>query len=220
MARTSKNPAMPAPGAGYQPAAVLKVTTAEQLKAISDPLRMQLLECISKEALTVKQMAARLEQPPTRLYYHVGALEEAGFVVVVDTRIKSGIVEKFYRISAENIQVDRNLLKQSGVKGDEALQSILSAVFDSTIADLQQSFAAGQLNLGDTAKDSAKDLVLAHQAYHLRPGDVPRFIEKINDLLKELGAAEDEANGVGYACTVAFYPRLQDKSRKPPKRSV
>ena len=221
MARTSRNldPILPAPGADYQPAEVLMVTSPEQLKTISDPLRMQLLECVSSEALTVKQMAARLGQPPTKLYYHVSALEEAGFVVVVDTRLKSGIVEKYYRITAQNIQVDRNLLKQSDAK-DEVLQTMLSAVFDSTIADLQQSFAAGQLDLEAVNQDSDKRLILVRSTYHLRSSDVAKFVEKIHDLLKELDAAEDKTDPLSYACTIAFYPRFQDKSRKNPKRSV
>ena len=219
MPRPSKNPppVLPAPGADYQPAEILKITTPEQLKTISDPLRMEILECVTSEALTVKQIASRLNQPATRLYYHVSALAEAGFVVVVDTRIKSGIVETYYRIAAQNIQVDRSLLKQPGAR-DEALQTILSAVFDTTIADLQQSFAAGLLGLEDENKDFDQRLVLARSTYHLCASDVPRFVAKFHDLLKELDAAEEKTDPVSYACTIAFYPRVQAKSRKNSKR--
>lgn len=219
MARKPKEPAAPAPGADYQPAEVFTITSPEQLKIISDPLRMQLLECVGAGALTVKQMATRLGQPPTKLYYHVSALEEAGFVVVVGTRLKSGIVEKYYRIAAQNIQVDRSLLKQPGAK-DEALQTVLSAVFDATVADLQQSFAAGLFGLEGEGQDLGHRLILTRSMCRLRPADVPRFIEKFEALLKELEAAEDAADGVSYACTVAFYPRLQEKGKKNSKRSL
>lgn len=221
MARVSKKPsaALPAPGAEYQPAEVLLINTAEQLRVISDPLRMEILECVSSEALTVKQIAARLAQPATKLYYHVSALEAAGFVVMVDTRIKSGIVEKYYRIAAQNIQIDRSLLKQSDVE-DDALQTILSAVFDSTIADLQQSFAAGLLGLEQENRDFDQRLILTRSTYQLRASDVPKFVEKFRNLLKELDAEEDQTDPVSYACTIAFYPRVQTKSRKNPTRRV
>ena len=158
----TSSPALPPPGADYQPAEFLIINTSEQLKIISDPLRVEILECVSSEALRVKQIAARLNQPATKLYYHVSALEEGGFVMVVDTRIKSGIIEKYYRIAAENITVSRNLLSQSGPK-DDAFQSMLNAVFDATVADLQHSFAAGLLGLEQENKDFDKRLILSRQ---------------------------------------------------------
>ena len=221
MPRKSKNlsSAPPAPGAEYQPAEVLIINTAEQLKTISDPLRMEILESVSSEALTVRQVATRLVQPATKLYYHVNALEEAGFVVVVDTRIKSGIIEKYYRIAAQNIQVDRSLLNRSGEK-DDALQPILSAVFDTTIADLQKSCAAGLLGLEEQNQEFDQRMILTRSTYHLRASDVPKFVQKFRDLLKEIDAEEDKTDHVSYACTIAFYPRVQEISRKNPKRGV
>ena len=217
--RTS-SPTLPAPGAEYQPAEVLMISTPEQLKIISDPLRMQILESVSMEALNVKQIAARLSQPATRLYYHVSALEEGGFVVVVDTRIKSGILEKYYRIAAQNIQVERGLLRQSGAT-DDALQSMLTAVFDATVADLQRSASAGLLDLKQENEVNDHRMILVRDSFHLRSEDVPRFVAKIHDLLKEMNAAEDKTDSVSYGCTIAFYPRAEPKSRKnSTKRSV
>jgi DNA-binding transcriptional ArsR family regulator len=96
---------------------LMKITTLEQLKAISDPLRVDVLEIITHEALTVKQMAEKLNQPPTKLYYQVSELETAGFVTLVGTRIKSGIIEKYYRTVSESIQVDRTLLNEECLPG-------------------------------------------------------------------------------------------------------
>jgi DNA-binding transcriptional ArsR family regulator len=222
MPRTSSisSPTLPVPGADYQPAEVLMINTPEQLKIISDPLRMQILECVSLEALSVKQIAARLSQPATKLYYHVSALEEGGFMVVVDTRIKSGILEKYYRIAAQNIQVKRGLLRQSGA-ADDALQSMLTAVFDATVADLQQSAAVGMLDLNEENEGNSHRLILARDSFHLRSEDVPRFVAKIHDLLKEMSAAEDKTDPVSYGCTIAFYPRAEPRNRKnSPKSSV
>ena len=219
--RVSKEPpaTRPAPGAGYQPAPVLMVNSAKQLKVFSDPLRLGILEKIGSEALTVKQIATRMGQPATKLYYHVSALEEAGLVVVVDTRIKSGIVEKYYRTAADTIQIDRSLLKQKDAN-DAVLQTVLSAVFDSTIADLQQSFAAGLLGLEVENQEADQRLILTRSIFHLRAGDVPRFVKKFRDLMKEMNAGENNTDSLSYACTIAFYQQVPAKKRKNASRSV
>jgi len=196
------------PGANFQPTERLVISSPEQLKAISDPLRLSILELIAHEALTVKQMAVRLGQPPTRLYYHVAELEGAGFAVLVDTRVKSGIIEKYYRAASENITVDRRLLNISTVD-ESALPAIVSMVFEPTIQEIARSVATGQIDFSSTADHPADELVLARELIRLRAEDIPRFTQKFKALLAELEAADDHsgASSCAYACLVAFYPR-------------
>lgn len=95
-----------------QPAGtVLEVTDLEQLRVMSDPLRMRILHSLFGQPMTVKQVADQLELPATKLYYHVGELERIGLVKVVETRVKSGIIEKYYRTVADHLKVSRDLLK-------------------------------------------------------------------------------------------------------------
>ena len=198
--------AEPTPGADYKPDEMLRITTLEQLKAISDPLRIDILEIVADEALTVKQMADKLNQPPTRLYYHVSELEAAGFVKLVGTRVKSGIVEKYYRIAAESMQVDHSLLN-AGEGMEESLNLLINTVFDTTIADLTRSFKAGLLKqLGDGANPESALMLLSHDLCRLRRADIPVFINKFKSLLEEMNLKSEEEGLVNYGCTVAFYP--------------
>ncbi len=194
------------PGADFKPAEMLRITTLEQLKAISDPLRVDILEVIADEALTVKQIADKLNQPATKLYYHVSELEDTGFVKLVGTRVKSGIIEKYYRIAAESMQVDRSLLN-SGEQMEESLGALIDTVFDNTIADLTRSFRAGLLKqLGDEADPKSKVMMLTHDLCRLRREDVPTFIAKFNALLEEMNTKTEGEGMVTYGCTIAFYP--------------
>ena len=95
-----------------------------QVRALADPLRMRVLECLTEEVLTTKQVADRLRLPPTRLYHHVGVLEKAGLIQLVRTQRKRGTIEKYYKAVMGNIVVDRR------VKGvlTGALQATLSEV--------------------------------------------------------------------------------------------
>ncbi len=196
----------PTPGAGYQPAEMLRITTLEQLKAISDPLRVDILEVIADEALTVKQIADKLGQPATKLYYHVSELEDAGFVKLVGTRVKSGIIEKYYRIAAQSMQVDRSLLNNDE-QMEESLGVLIDTVFDTTVVDLRRSFHAGLLKqTGDAANPESKIMMLSHDVCRLRQEDVPIFIDKFKALLEEMNPKTEGEGMVTYGCTIAFYP--------------
>lgn len=205
-----RRPAAPAP---YQPAELLHLTTPEQLKAISDPLRLEMLELVAEEARTVKQIAEILGKPATKLYYHMNALEAAGFVKMVETRVKSGIIEKYYRTVAQNFQVDRNLLKAGGPAGNAPLENMLVVVFDATTDDVRRSWAAGLLPMEAPPKKLRDKVVMTRSLYTLPEADIAKFTAKFNALLKELQAAETP-DGAPYGLTLAFYPRALKTSRR------
>ena len=80
-------------------AAELVIDDVEQLKVLSDALRLQLLDVLSDEAergATAKELAEALGTKQTKLYRHLALLEEHGFIRVVETRLVSGILEKRY----------------------------------------------------------------------------------------------------------------------------
>ncbi len=199
----------PGPGADFQPAEQIIISTVDQLKAISDPLRLDIIMLIAHEALTVKQMAGRLDQPPTKLYYHVAELEKAGFVTMVDTRVKSGIIEKYYRISAENITIDRKLLNASGDL-ENVIPDLLTVIFDTTTQEISRSLASGLVNLDDVSGGESPAMILLHSLFNIRKEDLPKFLDKFRALLVELDAAGKKPgpDTVSYGCTIAFYPRI------------
>ena len=93
----------------------MEITELETLKALSDPLRLDILKQVGilnrkGERCTVKQLGKLLGMPPTKLYYHVNLLEEHELLVVGDTQIVSGIIEKHYQVCAMNISVSQDLM--------------------------------------------------------------------------------------------------------------
>ncbi|MFC7370115.1 ArsR/SmtB family transcription factor [Fictibacillus iocasae] len=80
----------------------------EQLRVISDPLRLKVIWEIVDEAKTGKMIADLLEAPAPKIHYHLKELERVGLVTIERTEEKNGIVQKFYRpiariFSTENI---------------------------------------------------------------------------------------------------------------------
>ena len=115
----------------------MEITELETLKALSDPLRLDILKQVGilnhkGERCTVKQLGKLLGMPPTKLYYHVNLLEEHDLLVVGDTQIVSGIIEKHYQVCAMNISVSQDLMT---VDESEDRQGQLSQILQS-IEDL------------------------------------------------------------------------------------
>src|SRR5947209_2468424 len=88
------------------------VADAAALKALADPLRLHMLEVLAKDpsrTWTVKELAAQMLQPVTRLYHHMKLLETANLVIDAETRIVSGIVEHRYRCAQRSIKLDEKM---------------------------------------------------------------------------------------------------------------
>ena len=78
----------------------VSITTFEQFKAISEPVRSRILGIIQNQPATAKQIADRLEATPGAIGHHLKVLEEAGLAQVVARRLVRGIVANYYTRTA------------------------------------------------------------------------------------------------------------------------
>lgn len=72
------------------------VSEPNQLKALSDPLRMQICDLVLERAMSVTELADRVDRPKGTVAYHVDVLVAAGLLNVVRTRRVRAIDERFY----------------------------------------------------------------------------------------------------------------------------
>jgi DNA-binding transcriptional ArsR family regulator len=162
---------------------ILVVTRPETLKLISDPLRLRLLELLRDESRTVKELAAALDAPVTKLYYHVNLLLEHGLIRVTDTRLVSGITEKRYRVIAARLSVDRALLGPTAT-GDDGLEAWLSVVLDEAKAEIRKSVRAGLIDV--THQEPARrGLELGRKWLRLTPAQAQSLSDRICALIEE-----------------------------------
>lgn len=89
----------------FAPAAYFDVRSIEQLKAFTDPLRVRILGVLARRVASNKQLAEVLEQPQPRVFHHLKTLLDLGLVRLVDTEIKGGNVEKYYRSIAHQFML-------------------------------------------------------------------------------------------------------------------
>jgi len=104
-------------------------------KALADPLRIQLVEWLMERPRSARELADCARLPADRLYYHLGQLEQAGLVDVIEyRRLARGKVERVYAPS------------EAEPPGDEATPqetaAFLGSVLEATAMDITAAFQA------------------------------------------------------------------------------
>jgi DNA-binding transcriptional ArsR family regulator len=123
--------------AAKEPLPVRKIDSPEAIKALADPLRLRVLTLLMRDhdrSWTVKEIAAELGQPVTKLYHHVNTLEQAALIRDVETRLVSGIVEHRYASGQRGLEFDDALYRSSDTR-DASLANV-SYLIDEARDDL------------------------------------------------------------------------------------
>ena len=149
------------------PISTFIIRDLETLKVISDPLRNQILEALLAAPQTVRQIAEKLGLAPSKLYYHVNMLEQFGFIQIAETRLVANMLEKVYRTSAADIEIDRSLISFSTDTGKQAINDSATSILDTTREDLLRSLQARAYQLNQGAPE------------HPRPGLLSRETRRI-----------------------------------------
>lgn len=96
---------------------ILVLRDLECIKAIAHPRRIDILKTFDKSPLSAKQLSQLLDEPHAKINYHIKTLYKVGILELVEEKIKSGIVEKYYYPKAKNIVIGKNVIDFS--LGDE-----------------------------------------------------------------------------------------------------
>ncbi len=193
------------PRQNLEPSMQMTLTTVDQLKVIGDPLRIRLIEIMAEDPArlwTAKELAEQLETRQTKLYHHLGLLEEHGFIRVGETRMVSGIQEKRYHASAHGFSVDRALL--TGAGAESAVSVAIDTMFEKARAEIITGLRAGTL---DFDPNDPKRMRMGVWATHARLS--PKNVKRVMRLIQRLSEIdmEQDPEGDEYGLLVGFYPR-------------
>lgn len=197
------------------------VSNLETLRAIADPLRVQIMELLEGQTLTVKQVAEKLGLAPSKLYYHFGALEKLGLIEVAETRMVANMQEKTYQSAADVLDVDPSLFKFSKEGDNESINMLLASTIDATREDLNRSLQARQFQLDQGAQEQPRRMIVNRVVSHVSEKRVGEFQDRLVKLIQEFEAEDKTSKPADqpYALAVAFYPSFyfdkQPKKRKP-----
>ncbi|MFS0555303.1 ArsR/SmtB family transcription factor [Brevibacillus sp. 179-C9.3 HS] len=164
------------------------VETLEQLKAISDSLRLQIITLLVKEAYTGKQLATILSLSASKVHYHLKELESHGFVEVVRTEEKNGIVQKFYRAVAYDFKVSDDLLpslREDSILLQESMLNHLRSSINRLYNAPEESF----LLFAD--QEDPPPAIAVNSEVKAPRKEIFAWLKKYQALLEELADMED-----------------------------
>jgi DNA-binding transcriptional ArsR family regulator len=170
-------------------------------RALADPLRIRLLEALWFEPRSVKELAAAVQLPPDRLYYHLRQLEQAAVIEVSGYRpLPGGKVERLYqRAEVEPPAEDSS---------PEEIATFLGAVLDATKADITAAHMA-------KADGQRREVAVTRAALRLTDeglAELHRMLNDVQERFSEPEFASPEAEGTWVRVLVA----LVDLEERPP----
>lgn len=112
------------------------LTTLEEIKAINDPYRLQIIFCFQRmgRAATVKEIADNMSEVPAKVHYHVKKLESAGILRLSHTKNVNGIIAKYYELTARDFHIKVNNIDPDISKqvASQNVKLTLMAAYDSS----------------------------------------------------------------------------------------
>jgi DNA-binding transcriptional ArsR family regulator len=179
------------------------ISDAETLRALADPLRLRILSVLMQRddgnlpVMSVKELAADLGEPQTKLYRHIKHLESAGLINAVSSRVVSGIVEQRYQACQSDLMLGTTLEEKQKVSADaEAAAAAVLELYRS------QFFAAYRSNLASSGANAAERESHRKTTLCMSVARVPAAIaaeirERMQQVVNDLTEAEAKAEADG-----------------------
>ena len=165
------------------------INTAQQFKAISDPIRSRILGIIQNQPATAKQIADSLKASPGAIGHHLHVLEAAGLAQVVARRLIRGIVANYYTRTARIFTYD--LPRQ--VTGDTSINLDI-------IAKAYEELAEAEANMKEDVNQCA-----GFPHVRLSPERVKYFSERLQSLVDDVLSEASDPNGKVYGILVSMF---------------
>lgn len=210
----AQDPAGSGAVAGEQQAAA----NIDVLKALADPIRLNVLYVLTHRKgtalpiMSVKELAAALGEPQTKLYRHVKHLESAGLISAVASRVVSGIVEQRYQASQPEIVIGDAFTEQERIS--QEAEGMTAAAFE---LYRRQFFAARRAAAADPSAPSDPEPLLGIADGRLPAARAAAIRDELYRIFQEITAtrlasseADDDADTVSVSMLVGYIRMNQD----------
>jgi len=192
------------------------IGTWQQLKAISEPLRLRMLDEFSRMPMTTKQVASILGEGPTRLYHHAELLERAGLIRQVRTRQNRGTIEKYYQAVAREFQVDRKLLEvtRGAAPATSGYEKLFLSALEATLSEARKSIDAGLIK----PVEEGRNALLYRHKFSCSKAEFEGLMKTIQGWIEQCEIARGGRGEMKYNLSIAFYPVSKSKQARKKTR--
>ncbi len=170
-------------------------------RALADPLRIRLLECLWGRPQSAKELAAWVGMAPDRLYHHLAQLEQARLIEIAEyRRLPGGKVERVYRPTPVE------------PPGDEAtpleFADFLGVMLEATRADITAASMAREAG-------ERREITLQRTTVRLSEAELVTLREHLLSLVRQ---AQDKPDDEGvWTRVVVTLVDLQDRGQPTSK---
>jgi DNA-binding transcriptional ArsR family regulator len=174
-----------------QPA--FEITTPKQQKAYFHPVRMKILNFLTRERLTISQTAERLRVHPANITHHFRILQDASLIRLVEERDIGRVIEKYYEAVATvfDVRPPEGSVKNVNQKGLSLLRNDLAA------------------NINLLKLDDSEDVFGQIERACIDAGTFLSFAKRLRSLIEEFESIKCEG-GTTYALNLSLYPHKID----------
>jgi DNA-binding transcriptional ArsR family regulator len=189
------------------PAAVRTVDSVAALKAMADPTRLAILAALMRTrdlpVMSVKELAAELGEPQTKLYRHVRQLEAAGLIRVASTRMVSGILEQRYQACQRDLRLGRGVIAENADESEELMRAALDRYRDGFFA----AFRAGRLPAGDVPPgESYRKPLVFMSDLKVSPARAAQLMTKLEEVIDSFQDEQaEDPDGVSLNLFISSY---------------
>lgn len=179
------------------------------IKVFAHTLRLEMIR-LMEQPITVKQIAAQLNMPASKLYYHVNMLHEHGLIRVVAHNIDGNLVEKVYQVTARQFKLLNPLL--SNTMPDDSATALFSSMLQAT----ERDFAEAYKRRDKSAAMPPRAPFMSKKTFRLNDEQLTALHAKLDALIREVtelgsdNSESSESEADSYDLTVVFY-------KKPPQ---
>ena len=176
----------------------LYIKEIEQVRLLSDPLKLQLLQAFAESEKTAKEAAECLGETLTKLYRHVDALLDGELIEIIRETPKRGTVERTFRAVAERFEVDQSLFS-----GEDESES-MNAVRDLLRVGENEILQA----LAHVADQEDPPMTVMRTRVKGSPEQLERLHQSLQDWFEEVQANQEEIpeDYEEAGMMIAFYP--------------
>lgn len=183
----------------------MEIEDPEVFEVLNNTLRTRILRRLV-EPNSIRQVAEELKVPPTRLYYHVNLLEEAGIIEVVETRKVGAMLQKIYQTKAKSFRPSPKLA-DGDLEPHELARITSGVVLDGARADaieaLTKNFAHVKAGEPDAKLPGSIGRVLSFFTLE----EAREFSKKLQEFIEEEFDRDQEPPGRDeYSFTYVFFP--------------
>lgn len=201
------------PSAGAGPLETKTVADVDSLRALADPTRLAILAALMDRrddlpVMSVKELAARLGEPQTKLYRHVKQLEAAGLIRVAATRLVSGILEQRYQASQRDLDFGAQFMREHADDAEAAMRALLDSFRDGLFTAYRDK------RLGPDAEPAAeayrKPRIFAIEA-RFSPARAAALRTKLEEVMAWLGNedADQDPDGILVDILIGYYAPVE-----------